>query len=332
MRSYGFRVVSSDSDNVSGVPIAVAGQAMVDIQRLLTDIGCMMVRLQLRIQNSVPEDLRRKYDLRIGGGDDSGFNSGPSSGNEKALEKTLEILCATLDFLGKGAVGTWMEDTFQDDDSRIAIARDLLDLNDHLQGYILEYGTADDVKRFEGLDRKRLEEHAVEKDNICGIVGVVVRDAVKKNHWSLTNDEFAIPLSFSRNIAATDIPLFASAGPVILVGSVKRNKEGHITRMEQVTGCYTVPHINFMTVVTPKTDRELFNPLIAATSYDAGTDTWRLRNDILGIDVSKPSWDECTVAFHDYAEFLFETYADPDQKFQGEEQEIREFLLSLLPV
>ena len=47
--------------------------------------------------------------------------------------------------------------------------------------------------------------------------------------------------------------------------------------------------------------------------------------------MNKPSWDECIIAFHEYAMFLFETYVDSDKEFTGEELEIREYLRSLLP-
>ncbi len=331
MHSYGFKVISSDPDDKLGVPIAVAGQTMVDVQKLLTDIGCMLLRLSMRLQNEIPSDLVRKFDLTIGGNVDGGLNSGPSEGNDEALERTMRILCSTLDFLGKGAVGTWMTDTFEEDEARATIAKDLVDLSDHLDGYILEYGTAEEKRSFKGLDREKILGYTVIDHPISAAVGVIVRDEVKRNHWNLTNDQYVVPLSFEKNIASSDIPTFASSGPVIVIGNVSRNREGHIVSVDRIQGCYTIPNLKFQSVVTKDGDVDLLNPIIAITGYDADQDLWSLKNDDLGISVSKPSWDECVISFHEYAMFLFETYAFSDKDFEGEEKEIRDFLLSLLP-
>ena len=331
MRSFGFKVVPADPDNKSGVPIAVAGQIMVDVQRIITDIGCMIVRLELRIQNEIPEKLIRKFDLTIGGDTDSGLTSGPTKGNDDALETAIDALCATLDFLGKGAVGTWMTDTFEDDRSRAIIARDLVELSDHLKGYALEYGPDEQQGRFEGLDREKILPYTVMNNEVSAAVGVITRDPVKRNHWNITNDEYVEPLTFDRNIVPTDIPSFASAGPVIVIGIVNRGEKGHILSIDKVSGCYTIPELKFHRITSSDGDRILLNPIVAKTGYDPETDMWSLDNDILGIHVSKPSWDECIVAFHEYAIFLFENYVDSEGNFEGEEKEIQEYLLSLLP-
>ena len=329
MHSYGFKVLPSDPD--SGVPISVAGQTMVDVQKLITDIGCMMLRLEMRLQNEIPPKLRKKFDLNIGGSD-SGIGSDPSNGNEDALEKVLRILCATLDFLGKGAVGSWMTDFFEDDESRAQIASDLIELNDHLQGYVLEYGNDEKQGRFEGLARDKILPYTVLENPLSAAVGIVTRDEVKRNHWNLSNDNYVVPISFDRNIAPSDIPLFSKAGPAIVIGRVNRNSEGHIVSVEKINGCYTIPELKFHTIVTSDSDRELLNPIIATTGYDPERDEWSLRNTDLGVDVRKGSWDECIVAFHEYIAFLFDTYAKDNGSFEGEEKEIRDYLLSLLPV
>ncbi|AMK13514.1 hypothetical protein AUP07_0458 [methanogenic archaeon mixed culture ISO4-G1] len=331
MRSYGFKVVSSDPADGKGIPIAVAGQTMIDVQKLLTDIGCMLIRIDLRIQNEIPKQLVKKFDLNLGGTGKGGLSTGPSEGNDAALEYAMRVLCATLDFLGKGAVGTWMTDTFEDDDARAMIAQDLVDLADHLDGYILEYGTGDDVRRFEGLEREKILAYTKNDLPVSAAVGVIVRDEVRRNHWNLTNDRFVVPVSFDKNIVVSDIPRFASSGPVIVIGKVNRNKEGHITSVEKIHGCYSIPNLKFQRIVTKDSDRDLLNPLIAITGYDSERDVWTMTNEELGISISKPSWDECVVAFHEYAMFLFETYVDSGGQFEGEEGEIRDFLLSLLP-
>jgi len=331
MDSFGFKVISANPSSKKGVPISVAGQTMVDVQKLITDIGCMTMRLEMRLQNEIPEKLRRKFDLNIGG-TGSGVGSKPTEGNEYALEKALKILCATLDFLGKGAVGSWMTDFFEDDESRATIAKDLIDLNDHLEGYVLEYGNVNRKERFTGLDREKILTYTQNSESVSAAVGIVVRDEVKKNHWNLFNDNIIVPISFARNIAVSDIPTFARAGPVIVVGKVNRNPEGHIISIDKISGCYTIPELRFHSIVTEDSDRNLLNPISAVTGYDADSDEWLLRNDILGINIRKDSWDGAIVAFHEYVSFLFETYTKEEDEFEGEEQEIREYLLSLLPV
>ena len=331
MRSFGFRVVPANPDDGSGVPIAVAGQIMVDVQKVITDIGCMIVRLELRIQNEIPQKLVRKFDLTIGGDTDDGLNSKPSEGNDDALETALDALCATLDFLGKGAVGTWMTDTFEDDRSRAIIARDLIDLTDHLNGYALEYGPEDQLSRFEGLDREKILPYTVMKNEVSAAVGVISRDPIKRNHWNISNDQYIEPITFDRNIVPTDIPSFASAGPVIVIGIVNRGEKGHILSIDKISGCYTIPELKFHRITASNGDRILLNPIVAKTGYDPDTDTWSLKNDILGVNVTKPSWDECILTFHEYVIFLFENYVDSKGTFEGEEKDIQEYLLSLLP-
>jgi hypothetical protein len=305
---------------------------MVDVQKILTDIGTSDIRIALRLQNEIPEPIKKKFELTIGGSSDSGMSSGPTEGNDSALEDALTTLCETLDFLGKGAVGSWMTDKFEDDESRCQITLDLVDLNDHLAGYTLEYGIEGNMNRFRNLDKEKILRYTYNSDWVSGAIGVVVKDSVKKNHWNFTNDQYLVALNFAKNIVASDIPSFAKAGPVIIMGEVRRNEEGHIVSIERVKGCYSLPEIKFYKIVTSNSDRNLLNPLVAIPGYDPETDRWTLRNDNVGISITKPSWDECVIAFHDYAQFLFESYVDSGKEFEGEEKDISDFLKSLLPM
>ena len=303
---------------------------MLDVQKLLTDIGCMQLRLSMRLQNEIPEELVRKFDLTIGG-KGNGLLTGPSEGNDEALEGAMDLLFSMLDFLGTSATGTWMEDTFEDEEACALIAKDMLDLAEHLEGYVLEYGAGDSSRKFEGLDREKIKVYAENSNWLSTAAGKIQKDEVRKNRYNLTNDRYLIPLSFDRSIVP-DIPEFCGAGPVAVIGYVKRNSEGHMVSIEKVSRCYTLPSLNFRRIVSRHGDRDLLNPLVAATAYDQENDVWSLSNDDAGIYVSKPSWDECVIAFHEYAMFLFETYVDSDREFTGEEAEIREYLRSLLPV
>ena len=61
---FNFKVVPVDDENAS-VPVSVAGQTMVDVQNILTDVGTSMVRQELRLQNPVPKELVRRFDLSM---------------------------------------------------------------------------------------------------------------------------------------------------------------------------------------------------------------------------------------------------------------------------
>ena len=67
----------------------------------------------------------------------------------------------------------------------------------------------------------------------------------------------------------------------------------------------------------------------AIPGYNSKKGTWTLDCDALGISISKPSWDECVIAFHEYFVFLWETYEENDGELEGEEAEVRDFLRSL---
>ena len=331
MHSFGFKVIPADGDD-SGVPVAVAGQSMVDIQKLLTDIGCYSVSRELRLQGNVPPQLKSKFDLKIGGSSGSGIGSNPSEGNKDIMDDALNNLCEMLDFLGKGLVGTWLQDNFPEKACRLAITRTVLELADHLEGYILMYGPHDDMRSFKGVNRDKLRESLIKdsQDQEGIALGIIYQDPAKKNRWRLSNGSFDVPIKFGSNIMPSDIPSFASAGPIIVTGEVCRN-EGEVLEITDVNGCYSFPEVKFHRMMDSDHDLVLLNPVVAVPTYNPQKKAWNLDCEILGISVSKPSWDECAVAFHEYFMFLWDTYSDPEQELDGEEKEIRDYLLSLIP-
>ena len=332
MHSFGFKVVPLE-DGDAGVPVAVAGQSMVDIQKLLTDIGGIMVRLELRIQNDIPEQLLRKFDLNIGGSSGSGLGTDPSKGSEEIMERALDTLCATLDFLGTGAVGTWLEDNYPEPIGRKVVAQDMVALSDPLDGYKLIYGPKERQREFKGINREKIEQYAeAETDTVeGGIVGVILKDPVRRNRWMIANDDQPVQISFGSNISLSDVPSFAQAGPIIATGEIIR-KDGKVTEVRNVHGCYSFPEVKFHRIMTPDKDIFLLNPSIARPGYTESRGLWTLTCDELGIDVAKPSWDECVLAYHEYFAFLWETYYESGDEFEGEEAEVRDFLASLAPV
>lgn len=188
MQSFGFRVMPSQEGETK-VPVAVAGQTMVDIQRILTDIGNTMVRMELRIQNEVPERLVRRFQLDISGGSEGSVGADPLKGSDTLMDDALVRLCRMLDFLGKGVVGTWLDDNYPDHTSRCRLAQDVLDLDRHLEGYTLFYGPSDDQREFGRVDREKLSSYIHEGS--CAydgaMIGMISRDPVRKNRWNISN-------------------------------------------------------------------------------------------------------------------------------------------------
>ena len=165
----------------------------------------------------------------------------------------------------------------------------------------------------------------------AAVIGTISKDPGKKNRWVISNGENAIPITFSSNIAPSDIPAFASAGPVIVTGTVVRDRDSRITEIRNANGCYTFPTVKFHRIVTHDRDIVLLNPVVAEPSVDRNGN-WHLSTTDLGMDISKPAWDGCVVAYHEYFAFLWETYFESDDEFEGEEREIADFLRSLAPV
>lgn len=333
MQQFGFKVIPS-ADGGSKVPVAVAGQTMVNVQRLLTDIGENMVKMELRLQDGVPARLSNLFRLDIGGGQGGSLGADPANGGHDIMDDALGMLCETLDFLGKGVVGTWLQDNFPDTPARRRIASDVLALSKDLGDCTLVYGPAGEERKFGKVDADKLSAAANEdiSTHDGAMIGVISRDPVRKNRWNIASGPVAVPISFSSNIAASDIPSFAAAGPVIVTGTIVRDKARRISEFRNAVGCYSFPEVKFHRIISGDGDMVLLIPVVGIPGYDAQKGMWSLTCDMLGIDERKPSWDECVASFHEYFMFLWETYAKGDGEFEGEEQEIRELLLSMVPV
>ena len=102
-----------------------------------------------------------------------------------------------------------------------------------------------------------------------------------------------------------------------------------MTGLRDVSACYVFPVVKFHRILTEDRDVLLLNPVLACPGYNAAKGVWTLVNEDLGIDVSKPSWDEAVWAFHEYFMFLWETYAESDDEFEGEEKDVSDLLRSM---
>lgn len=331
MQPFNFKVVRSDDDN-SPVPVSVAGQTMVDVQQLLTDIGALMIRKELRLQGDIPEQLMNRFNLTmdLSQGRDVGAMT---EGEDGLMLDALNQLFDTLDLANLPEAREEPSNHLEMINRR-AVSRDILALVDHLKGYDFHYGDDASMRKLRLRRRERIEAEADDTSNSFpgAVVGIIFQDKVRKNRWVISNGNGDVPISFASNISSSDIPIFMKAGPLIASGTIILDSEGHVSEIRAVNGCYSFPSVKFHRAITATRDILLLNPLEGTPGYNAAKNMWTLDNDDLGISISKPSWDQCVIAFHEYFEFLWETYAESDGELEGEEMEIRNLLLSMAPM
>lgn len=331
MQPFNFKVVPTDEENAH-VPVSVAGQTMVDVQNLISDIGAMMIRQELRLQNAIPVSLTKRFDLSMGSA--SGTDLGTSTDREDTLMlDALNQLVRELDVANMP--DTWSEPgNHREALARRKLAEDIVTLSDHLEGYDLRYGKGDDLKKFR-LTHKEAVREVADDTSVSfqgAVIGTISQDPVRKNRWLISNGRDSVPITFASNISSTDIPLFAEAGPLIASGTVVTGDDGEVREVRAVVGCYSFPTVKFHRIITANRDIVLLNPVEANPGFNTKKGLWTLDCEALGISEAKPSWDECVIAFHEYFTFLFETYAESEDEFEGEEKEIRDLLLSMVPV
>ncbi len=327
MQPFSFRVVADDESE--GIPIAVAGQTVVDIQNLLTDIGRDMIRTDLRLQNRIPDELLDKFVLKTGGQSKEGLGSKPADHADVLVDDALSKLNRMLDFFGQGGTGAWMESEFLDPFERGNAAHDLIVLSDHLSKYVLRYGRDGNGGEFKKIRRDKLQEY-VRKGNACRgfAVGALSYDP-KKGRWSFKNSESQIPVTLSKTVPPETARRLSGDKVVVVRGSIRRGPDDSITGIDGIDAVNELTVVNFLRMISSDRDIPLLNAVAAIPSYDASKNKWSLRYEPLGMDISKDSWDSCVEAFHDYFVFLWKTYAESESEFSGEEKEIRDLLLSM---
>lgn len=325
---FNFKVVPSGDENAR-VPVSVAGQTMVDVQKILTDIGASMVRQELRLQNDVPASLMKRFDLSMSASSGRDVDA-EAEGEDTLMLDALNGLIKELD-LANTVEAHDTPGNHREALARRELSKDLLALSQHLEGYDLYYGTGDELKKFRLTRKDQLREIAEDQSTSFNgaVIGRIGQDPVRKNRWLISNGRDSVPVTFASNISTTDIPLFSEAGPIIASGTVVVDDSGSVKEMRAVIGCYSFPTVKVHRAITATRDIILLNPVEAIPGYNSKKGTWTLDCDALGISISKPSWDECVVAFHEYFVFLWETYEENDGELEGEEAEVRDFLRSL---
>ncbi len=322
MQQFTFLIVDSQ-DADADVPQDVSDVIMADIQHLITDIGELLIRQELRTQSALPTGVSDRFLLRE-----------VASGNRKdgtLLEDTLEQVFIELDRSNLTLFAPPETSNHIEAEGRRKIARDMLDLADHLGGYTMSYGSGGTIKKFRFNSRIATQKEATTNisDRVSAVIGAIRPDPDIRGGWLFTNGIDTVPITFSRFVSSEDIVNFSTMGPTIITGRILQDESGHLTSVKDVVECYLFPLVKFHRAITSERDIRLLNPIMARPGYNPVKGTWTLVNEDLGIDVSKGSWDEAVAAFHEYFMFLWETYVDVDAEFVGEEKDVRDFLLSL---
>lgn len=328
MRQFNFKVVDSEDPDAE-VPVLVAGQIMIDVQNLLTDVGCLMVRQELRTQSELPEGVADRFTLKIQGGPGSAGSDASSDGT--LLEDALAETMAELDRANMASAMQTEPGSHTEAEGRRRIATDILALQKHLDGRTMMYGIGDELRKFRVNPRRGLEGES--SADISGmqsaVVGILSRDPVRHGRWVLSNGIDSFPAVFPDAASGEEAFKQAGGAPSIVTGAVVLDEGGRVVSMKDILGCYPFPSLRFHRAITRDRDIPLLNPAEAAVGYDRQKGRWTLVNSDLGISVSKPSWDEAVAAFHEYFVFLWETYVDSGGVFEGEELEVQGLLRSM---
>lgn len=267
------------------------------VDELFREICRNIVRAELRLQGEVPEGMVSRVGLLDGGA---------------LAADSRRFMDETLDYLGGSVRGTWMSDTYPDVLGRKRIAAKVMGLVEALDGCALVHGPEDDTRAFSDIDRIWVGgmASALMRAHDGGIMGVVVKDPKRRDHWAITSGGEPIPMGFTSSVSRYDMEDFSKAGPVIATGTVVRDESGGIVELRAVENCYTFPGAVFLRGISEKGDIGLVYPLEGIPDYYARTRTWYLRNADLGLEASSDSWDGCSIEFHRRFVDLWMSHAD----------------------
>ena len=332
MTGFTVNVISEKEDK--RVPVALAGQVMVDVQDLFRHIGEYLITREMRLQKTVPAKLSEKFTIYT---DKSGSvvleastDIPETSGYGNVLEDTLTLLEATMDTMGSGTGGYWIEDNYKDVLYRNQIVLDLVgmyqDINDR-EGYALMYGSGTELKKFGTVNVDKLANFIANKGmSMDGVtIGVVegMGNRAGDTRYVLNTGDSSVRITFADPKIAANL----GSGPVIVAGKVTYSEEGNIASVENVYDTSPLTTIKFCRVISASGDVSLKVPVEAEVAFRDGK--WVLSNKDLGIDASNKSWDLAVMDFNDFFIFLWSEYKDKDVE-PGEEQEIKDALNALV--
>ena len=338
MVNFTVNIVSDKDDN--RVPVSLAGQIMIDFQDLFTHIGEYLTSRELRIQTLVDPKFDEKFRIYMDGEGGISFNA--STGNPETegygdiIADTIAKMEETLDVMGNGTGSYWMEDNYTDALYRNAVIYDLVALNQDLvdyEGFHLEYGSTEELKRFGRVDVEKLSSFIMRKGlSFDGAtIGILERSQSKSNKGQKyvfsTGKDIHSRISFKDRDELEKSLGFIGGQVVVVAGTFTYSENGDLISIDNAEEMCEVASINFRRMVSVTGDVMLKTPVEAKVSFDNGK--WTLSNDDLGILASNDSWDSAVQSFHDYFIFLWTQYAATDgEGLDGEELEVREELLS----
>lgn len=333
MTGFTVNVVSEKEDK--RVPIGVAGQIMVDIQDLFRHIGEYLISREMRLQEAVPRSLGDKFTIYMDktGGIvlDASTETPETEGYGNVVDDALKVLEATLDTLGSGTGGYWVDDNFTDAIYRNQVVIDIValyqDLNDR-EGYALMYGSGSELKKFGKVDVEKMAKFISERGmSVNGAtVGVIENMGSRpgSSRFTLNNGSDTIRITFS------DQKFAGNAGKACIVaGKINYSEEGKISSVENIYDVVPLTTIKFRRVISSNGDVTLKVPVDADVTFRDGK--WVLSNKDLGILASKQRWDDAVTEFHDFFVFLWTEYKTKDPATLDEEgKEIRDSLDALV--
>ena len=329
--------VSSDNEN-GKIPVVLAGQVMLDIQQFIVDIGEYYITKEMKIQKSIKNELLNRFLLYLDGSGAISLNASASNstvpGRESLLDETIEMLNKTLSELGSGKGGYWVQDNFSDPFYRSHIIYDIVGLWQHVSahpGCSLLFGNPESLQKMNYVDAEKLLQFIKEKGfSDDGTVIAKLTSTPSKAKGDIIKVEYgneSLRIGLPNNTVLEKARANLNV-PVYITGKLSFSKDGSLVEIRDVTDIVPADTIKFTRIISSEGDMKLSKPVEGKITQNS--DGWVIKNEDLGITVSKPTWDETVMSFHDYFIFLWTEYGNPDKQLEGEEAEIRTILQDLV--
>lgn len=317
------------------IPAALAGQIMIDIQQMLSDIGEYIVRREMGVQNSINPEILSRFVLYMDG--DGGIAIGTSTDAPEigsVTQDAIELMERTMDAMGSGTGGYWMEDTYADPFFRNNIIYDIVALSEHINGYpdcSFMYGTPENLKTFGRVDVARLDAFIKNKGwSADGATIGLITSTMSKSKGQILGFECGtdkVKLHFKDRSVENAARDLLGKGAVYVAGRLMYSREGNLLEIRDAYTVTPAQTIRFRRLVSPSADVTVNEPVVANVLYDG---KWHIKHEELGVSVSKDTWDETVQEFNNYFMFLWSEYIDEDRELVGEDAEIRETLRKYL--
>lgn len=332
MRNFTVNVIPKSENG--RIPLALASQVMLDIQQMLSDIGEYLIRREMAIQNTLRSETLSRFVLYMD--NDGGVSFGTSTsddGSSRLMDDTIDLMERTMDAMGSGTGGYWMEDNYADPFYRNHIIYDIVALSEHVNGYpdcTLSYGNPENLKTFGRADVERLGSFIKNKGmSVNGLVIGYISSTSSKSKGQIIGFTYGtnkVKLQFrERAVENTARGLVGKA--VYVSGKLMYSQDGDLLEIRDVNTVAKAEAIKFRRIIGTDSDAALKEPAPVSISYDG---RWTLRNDDLGISVTKDTWDDAVQSFHEYFMFLCGEYLVEGKELSDEEIQIRDLLATMV--